>query len=50
MKYINHPGSYNFIFVSKSGFTEKAIKRMQEMKAIYLDIKDIEELFDNLVT
>jgi len=50
LKYINHPGSYNFIFVSKSGFTEKAIKRMQEMKAIYLDIKDIEELFDNLVT
>ncbi len=45
-KYIQHSGSYKFIFVSKSGFTERAVKKMQELKAVYLDLKDIAELFD----
>ncbi|MFH1248531.1 MAG: DUF234 domain-containing protein [archaeon] len=44
-KFINYGGNYQFIFVSKSGFTQSAIKKMQELKAVYLDLKDIEELF-----
>jgi len=45
-KLINYSGSYHFIFVSKSGFTQNAIRKMQELKAIYFDIKDIRELYD----
>ncbi|MBU2522822.1 MAG: AAA family ATPase [Nanoarchaeota archaeon] len=45
-KYLNYRGSYKFLFVSKSGFTEKALKKMQDIGAVYLDLKDIEKLFD----
>jgi len=47
-KFINHSGDYKFIFVSKNGFTNSAIKRMEELKATYLDLKEIEQLFDRL--
>src|SRR3989339_72349 len=40
-KFINFGGEYKFLFISKNGFTERAIKRMNEIKAIYLDLKDI---------
>src|SRR3989344_8688608 len=46
-KLIHYGGNFQFIFVSKNGFTLKAIKKMQELKAIYLDLKDIEDLFNN---
>lgn len=46
-KYLHYGGIYNFLFVSKSGFTEKALKKMQDMGAIYLDLKNLEELFSN---
>ena len=45
-KLINRQGKYDFIFVSKSGFTENAISRIKELNGIFLDLKDIEELFD----
>ncbi len=45
-KFINFTGEYKFLFISKNGFTEKAIKRMNEMQAIYLDLKDIRMMFE----
>jgi len=44
-KYLNYSGTYNFLFVSKNGFTEKALKKMQNIGAVHLDLRDIEELF-----
>lgn len=48
-KFIQHGGKYNFLFVSKNGFTEKAIKKMQEINAVYLDLKEIEILFEKAI-
>ncbi len=45
---IKFSGEYKLLFVSKSGFTEKAIKRMQEINAIHLDLKGITQLFDKI--
>lgn len=45
-KLINFQGEYAFLFISKEGFTDRAIKRMQEIKATYLDLKNITELFN----
>ena len=45
-KHVHYGGNYKFLFVSKNGFTEKALKRMQELGAIHLDLKEIEELFN----
>ncbi|MDO8459825.1 MAG: ATP-binding protein [Nanoarchaeota archaeon] len=45
-KLINYGGNYKFLFISKNGFTQNAIRRMEELKAVYLDLKDVEELFD----
>ncbi|MEK6833624.1 MAG: ATP-binding protein [Nanoarchaeota archaeon] len=45
-KYINYGGTYKFLFVSKSGFTEKALKKMQDIGAVHLDLKEIKDLFD----
>ncbi|PIN93409.1 hypothetical protein COU54_03355, partial [Candidatus Pacearchaeota archaeon CG10_big_fil_rev_8_21_14_0_10_31_24] len=45
-KFINHSGTYKLLFVSKNGFTEKALKRMQDIRAIHLDLKEIEYLFN----
>lgn len=45
-KYLNYGGTYKFLFVSKNGFTEKALKKMQDIGAVHLDLKEIEALFD----
>jgi len=45
-KFINKGGNYHFLFVSKSGFTQNAIKRMESIKATYLDIADVKDLFN----
>ena len=47
-KFINFKGEYKFLFISKNGFTERAIKRMNEIKAIYLDLKDIVRMFEEI--
>jgi len=47
-KFINFGGEYKFLFISKNGFTERAIKRMNEIKAIYLDLKDIVRMFEEI--
>ncbi|MEK6928157.1 MAG: ATP-binding protein [Nanoarchaeota archaeon] len=44
-KYINYAGTYKFLFVSKNGFTERALKKMQDIGAVHFDLKEIEELF-----
>ena len=44
-KLINFKGEYKFLLISKSGFTERCIKKMDDLKALYLDFKDISELF-----
>lgn len=46
LKYFHNKGTFNFIFISKSGFTEKALKKMEDMKAVHLDLKEIKELFN----
>jgi uncharacterized protein len=45
-KYINYGGTYKFLFVSKNGFTERALKKMHDIGAIHLDLKEIEDLFN----
>ena len=48
-RYFHYSGTYKFLFVSKNGFTEKALRKMQEIGAVHLDLKEIEELFDKTV-
>ncbi len=45
-KLVGLSGTYKLLFVSKNGFTEKAVKRMNEMNALYLDLDDVGKLFD----
>ncbi len=45
-KLINFNGVYQFLFVSKSGFTQKCIDRMEELKALYLDLNELAQLLD----
>ena len=45
-KLVGLSGAYKLLFVSKNGFTEKAVKRMDEMNALYLDLDDFGKLFD----
>ncbi|MBI2140298.1 hypothetical protein HYU14_05210, partial [Candidatus Woesearchaeota archaeon] len=39
-------GAYKLLLVSKGGFTEKAVRRMEEVNALYLDLNDVGRLFD----
>lgn len=47
-KLINFTGEYKFLFVSKHGFTERAITRMKEINALYFDLKDIKRMFEEI--
>ena len=46
-KLIPFMGEYKFIFISKNGFTEKAITRIKEIHGIFLSLKEIERMFDD---
>jgi len=46
-RFIVFAGEYKFLFISKNGFTEKALARIKEIKAIPLSLKDIEKLFED---
>lgn len=46
-KLVNFHGMAKFIMVSKSGFTKKCIEKMEQMHCIYLNLADIEKLFDD---
>lgn len=48
-KLINYSGNYCFIFFSKSGFTERALKKINDIGGIHLDLGDIGALFDKVV-
>jgi len=41
-------GTYNYLIVSKAGFTEKCQTKMHELKITSLDLKEIEQLFDKI--
>ena len=45
-KLVGLSGAYRLLFVSKSGFTERAIRRMGGINALYLDLKGVGRLFD----
>lgn len=45
-KLVGLSGSYKLLFISKSGFTERAVRRMNEMNAIYLNLNDVGRLFE----
>ena len=45
-KFIHYSGEYKYIFVSKSGFTEKVLAKIEELRGIHLDLKEMSELFD----
>lgn len=45
-KLVNFKGVYKLMLVSKSGFTKKCIDKMDQMGCVYLDLTDIEKLFD----
>lgn len=47
-KLINFGGMYTFLLVSKAGFTEKCLKKMQENHFLYLDLKDLTQLFNKI--
>lgn len=47
-KYLNIAGKYIYLIISKSGFTENCRKKMQEKNALYLDLKEMEELFNKI--
>lgn len=47
-KIIGFNGKYDFIIVSKSGFTSKCLTRMKEEHIIGLDLKNVENLFENV--
>jgi len=46
-KLVNLSGKYQLLLASKNGFTEKCIKKMKELNALYLDLNDVAKLFDN---
>ncbi len=45
-KLINFGGKYQYLLVSKNGFTDKCLDQMKEIGVLYLDLKDIVNLFD----
>jgi hypothetical protein len=45
-KLINYSGAYKFILISKSGFTEKALNKINDIGGIHLDLREIKTLFD----
>ncbi len=47
-RYIHYSGTYRFLFVSKNGFTERALEKIKSIQGTHLDLKDIEVLFDKI--
>jgi uncharacterized protein len=48
-KLIKFTGEYKFLFISKRGFTEKALLRIKEINGIGLNLGDIAKMFDELM-
>ena len=47
-KLVNFKGEYKLMLVSKNGFTKRCIEKMDQMGCVYLDLADIEKLFDDV--
>ncbi|MBI3033356.1 AAA family ATPase [Candidatus Woesearchaeota archaeon] len=47
-KMINFNGEYKFLIISKSGFTDICLKKMKEFNVLYLDLEDIEKMFNQI--
>ncbi len=47
-KLLNFNGSFQYILVSKSGFTEKCKSEMDKLKALFLDLGEITKLFEEV--
>ena len=45
-KLVNFKGEYRLMLVSKNGFTKRCIEKMEQMNCVYLDLSDIEKLFN----
>lgn len=45
-KMVNFTGEYKLMLVSKSGFTKRCIEKMDQTGCVYLDLADMEKLFD----
>jgi hypothetical protein len=45
---IDFTGEYKFIYISKSGFTERAIARIKAINGICLALNDIEKMMDEI--
>lgn len=45
-KFLQKAGTYHFFFVSKSGFTKKALNLMDSMGALHLNLKELQAHFE----
>lgn len=45
-KLLNYNGSYQYILVSKNGFTEECLEKGKKLHVLQLDLKEIAKLFD----
>src|SRR3989344_5852946 len=45
-KLVNFSGSYQYVLISKSGFTEECIIKMKKLNAMHLDLNEITKLFN----
>lgn len=49
-KLINFGGKYQYLLVSKNGFTNKCVEQMREMRVLYLDLAEMANLFNQAET
>ncbi|MFH0875412.1 MAG: ATP-binding protein [archaeon] len=45
---INFAGEYKFLFISKNGFSDKALSRIKEINGISLTLNDISKMLDGI--
>ena len=47
-KLINYGGKYQYILVSKNGFTDKCLEKMKEINVLHLNLNEITGLFEQI--
>lgn len=45
-KLINYSGAYQYIIISKSGFTQECLAKMGKLNVLNIDLKEMAQLFD----
>jgi hypothetical protein len=48
-KSINFNGRYQYLLVSKAGFTDECLAKMKQLNVLYLELNEITKLFDEAV-